>query len=143
MRKSLKFAGIVAGTLVLTSLLGMSAIADSRPPDESAWRERRIVDPYDDRYEDRNGQYSHSTDRDLLSGVVERIDLRRGVAFVRAQNGRRIAVEMSRRHRIRGIDVEDLRRGDVVTFAGDWAQRSVFRAWRIEDVDGRRGRASW
>lgn len=122
MRKSGKFMLLAAGALALTSMFGMSARADD-------WRNSR-----GDRYERRN-------DRDFLRGVVQRVDARRGVVFLReGRGGRPIAVQMTRRHQ-RGIDIGDLRRGDTVTFVGDWKRGGIFEARRIDDVDsGRRNR---
>jgi hypothetical protein len=136
MKKSVRFAGILAGALAFASLLGVSANADTRPQDESSWRQSRG----DDRY-DRDGRRdSRRDDRDFLSGRVERVDQRRNVVLLRGENGRTIVVQMVRNRNHRGIDVDDLRRGDYVTFAGDWSRRG-FQALRIEDVDrGRRGR---
>lgn len=130
MKKSGKFSLLAAGALALTSLFATAASADHR----DSWRDSRR----DDRYERRRD------DRDFLSGVVERVDYRRGVVLLRdRRGGRPIAVEMMRR-RSRGIDIEDLRRGDYVTFAGDWSRGGVFEAWRIEDVDsGRRRHRRW
>ena len=136
MKKSVRFAGILAGALAFTSLFGVSANADTRHQDESSWRQSRD----DDRYDRGDRRDSRRDDRDFLSGRVERVDHRRNVVLLRGQNGRTIAVQMVRNRNHRGIDVDDLRRGDYVTFVGDWS-RGGFQAWRIEDVDrGRRGR---
>jgi hypothetical protein len=57
------------------------------------------------------------------------------------RSGRTVAVEMERRRGSRaGVDVDDLRRGDSVTFAGDWSSRGVFAARRIDSVDHNRRR---
>lgn len=32
------------------------------------------------------------------------------------------------------IDLNDLRRGDLVTLSGDWSRRGVFDAYRIESA---------
>jgi len=129
MKKTGQFSKIAAGALVLTSFVGMSAFADSRHPNDSQWRDSRN----DSRYERRD-------DRDVLTGVVERVDHRRGVAFLRdRRGGRSIAVEMVRRN-TRGVDLNDIRRGDTVTFIGDWKRGGVFEAWRIDDVDSGRDR---
>lgn len=121
MRKSGKFMLLAAGALALTSMFGMSASA------ADDWRHSRR-----DRYERRD-------DRDFLRGVVQRVDGRRGVVFVReGRGGRPIPVQMTRRHR-RGLDIGDLRRGDIVTFVGDWKRGGIFEARRIADLDsGRR-----
>lgn len=136
MKKSGKFSVMAAGALALTSMFGLSAFADARHQDES-WRDSRRDARNDSRYERRNDR----DDRDTLRGSVERVDRRRDTVVVRdARSGRTVLVQMTRRGNDRGIDVEDLRRGDQVTFAGDWSRNGVFTAWRIADVDsGRRG----
>jgi hypothetical protein len=138
MKKSVKFAGILAGALTFTSLFGLSAIADERHRDESSWRESRRSDDRYDRNDRRDGRRD---DRDFLTGYVERIDRRRGVVVLRTRNSSRpVIVEMVRRNTSsRGLDLGDLRRGDRVTFVGDWS-RGSFTAWRIDDVDSRGGR---
>lgn len=138
MKKSLKFAGILAGALTFTSLFGMSAFADSRHRDESSWRDSRRNDRYDDR-NDRRG--SRRDDRDFLSGTVQRVDYRRGVVVLNTRHSSRpVVVEMTRRDTRGGLDLGDLRRGDRVTFVGDWSRGGVFTAWRIDEVDSRGGR---
>lgn len=89
----------------------------------------------DDRYrDDRDRNY----DRRSLRGVVERVDYRRGTLVVReSASGRIVNVNMDRRgnsRRNRGVDLDDLRRGDFVTLAGDWLRGNVFEAFRIESV---------
>ena len=133
MKKTGQFLGILAGAMLFTSCVGMSAFADSRHRNDSDWRDARHNDRYERRDDRRN-------DRDVLTGVVERVDHRRGVAFLRdRRGGRAIPVEMVRRN-TRGIDLNDIRRGDVVTFIGDWKRGGVFEAWRIDEVDSGRGR---
>lgn len=150
MKKSLKFAGILAAALTVTSLTALSANAETRPQDASAWREgqHRSDDRYDrdGRYDDdrRRGRDSRRDDRDFLTGYVERIDHRRGAVVLRTRNSSRpVFVEMtgrSHRNGSRGLDLGDLRRGDRVTFVGDWDRRGTFTAWRIDDIDSRGGR---
>lgn len=137
MKKSLRFAGILAGALAFSTLFGVSANADTRPQDESSWRQSR-ADDRDDRYDRNDRGDSRRDDRDFLSGRVERVDQRRNVVLLRGQNGRTIVVQMVRNRNHRGIDVDDLRRGDYVTFVGDWS-RGGFQAWRIDNVDRGRG----
>jgi hypothetical protein len=78
-----------------------------------------------------------------LRAVVERIDIRRGSMIVRDEAGRLITVDMShndrRWNRNRGIDLNDLHRGDRVTLAGSWARRDLFVVSHVEDFrSGRR-----
>lgn len=135
MKKSGKFLVMAAGALALTSMFALSAFADSRHRDDS-WRDSRR----DSRYERRDDRRD---DRDFLRGSVERVDRRRGAVVVReARSGRTVLVQMTRRNN-RGIDVDDLRRGDYVSFVGDWSRNGVFTAWRIDDVDSRRGHRRW
>lgn len=150
MKKSGKFSWLAAGAMVLASLTAVSAFADSRPRNDAQWRDgHRDDDRYrDDRYRDdrhrddrhRDDRYRdrRRDDRDFLTGRVEGVDYRRGVVYVR--DGRRaVAVQLTRRY-----DLDILRRGDHVTFVGDWKRGGVFAAWRIEDIDrGRRNRRRW
>jgi hypothetical protein len=41
---------------------------------------------------------------------------------------------MRRNRNRRGVDLNDLRRGDRVSFAGTWSGRSTFEAYRIDGV---------
>jgi hypothetical protein len=139
MKKSVQFAGILAGALTFTTLFGLSANAETRHPEESSWRESQRNSDRNDRY-DRNDRRE---DRDSLTGYVERVDRRKGVVVVRTRNNNRtVFVEMARRNNnnSRGLDLGDLRRGDRATFVGDWARNGTFTAWRIDDVDSRGGR---
>ena len=95
-----------------------------------------LDDRYDryDRYDDRRGY-----GREDLRGIVERVDYRRGTVVVRDEySGRHVTVTMRRNSR--GVDLGDLRRGDYVTFEGDWRRGGVFEADRIESLDSGRGR---
>jgi hypothetical protein len=95
----------------------------------------------DDRYDGRNDRRNDRYDtRDTLRGVVESVDIFRGTAVVRDQySGRRVAVRVTPSARgrgqrgDRGLDLEDIRRGDHVTFLGDW-ERGYFEARRIDNV---------
>lgn len=141
MKKSNKFSAVLAGAMALASLISVSAFADSRHQDET-WRDQHRSERRDDRYDDRRHDRRRSDDRDFLSGTVERIDRRRGVVLLRSSRGRSVVVEMAGRGNRRGVDFADLRRGDYVTFVGDWS-RGGFTAWRIDSVDSRRGRGRW
>lgn len=144
MKKSVQFAGILAGALTFTSLFGLSANAETRHPQEASWRESHRSD--DRRHEDRRyGRDSRRDDRDFVTGYVERVDRRRGVVVLRTRhNARPVVVEMVRRNNGRGLDLGDISRGDRVTFAGDWSRGGVFTAWRIDDIDEqRRHRGRW
>ena len=125
--KTSKLSALAAGALTLTSLFGVAAYADSGRGNDG-WRDSR-----------RDSRYERRDDRDFVGGIVERVDRRRGVVLLREARSRRtIVVEMNRRSR--GIDLDDLRRGDYASFVGDWTRNGVFTAWRIEDVDSGRNR---
>lgn len=135
MKKSLKLAVPMAA---LATMLSLSAFAEPRHDDET-WRNGN------GRYEDRgrrDDRYENRNDRDLLRGYVERIDHRRDVVVLReVRSGRRIVVDMDRldQRRRNRRDLSDLRRGDVITLAGEWRRGGVFEARRITDIDfGRR-----
>jgi hypothetical protein len=131
MKKTGKLAAVAA---MVMAMAVPSAFADSRHQNETnaQWRSGgRDNSGY------RNGNY----DRDYVRGVVERVDFRRGTLLLREErSGRRITVFMNGRNRNnrRGVDLDDLRRGDRVTLAGDWQRGGVFEAYRVEDVRGGR-----
>src|SRR5689334_18773714 len=100
MKKSVQFAGILAGALAFTSLFGLSANAETRHQDESSWREsqRRDRDDRHDRYDRYDRRDSRRDDRDFVTGYVERLDRRRGLVVLRTRNSSRpVVVEMVRR----------------------------------------------
>lgn len=146
MRKSSKFAAFMTTAVALTALTGLSAFAETRHQDETSWRNgtghaRR--DDRGDRYrDDRYRDDRRRDERQRLSGIVERVNVRRGVVVLRERHaGRPVVVEMERRRGNRsGVDVDDLRRGDRVTFVGEWERRGFFEASRIARVDTRRAR---
>ena len=82
-----------------------------------------------------DGYYGDRYGGRTLSGVVQRVDFRRGEVLVRDSHGRQVLVEMRRGGRNnRGVDLSDLRRGDRVSFSGSWEGRGRFEAYRIEGV---------
>jgi hypothetical protein len=82
-----------------------------------------------------NGHYGDRYGSRTLNGVVQRVDFRRGEVLVRDSNtGRQVQVEMRRNRDRRGVDLNDLRRGDRVSFAGTWSGRRTFEAYRIDGV---------
>jgi len=89
----------------------------------------------DYRYRDNRG-YRDGYGSDYVSGIVERVDFYRGTMLVRdARSGRRISVVMvgGSRNR-RGVDLNDVRRGDRITLSGDWRRGSVFEAYNIDSL---------
>lgn len=73
--------------------------------------------------------------RDILRGVVERVDERHMSLLVREErSGRLIRVDVLQRDR----EFNDLRRGDFVVLSGEWSRSRDFDAYRIESVRSRR-----
>lgn len=89
---------------------------------------------------DDRGYNNSRNHRDEVSGVVQRIDERRGVMLLReSRTGRALEIDMRDTRRSSRVDFSDLRRGDYVTLAGEWQRGGLFEAARIESVDsGRR-----
>lgn len=85
-----------------------------------------------------NDNYSNNGYRSsYVSGVVTAVDYRRNVMELRdGRSGRYVTVAMLRNdgRRNRRIDLDDLRRGDRVTLAGEWGRGDVFQAWRVDSV---------
>ncbi|HUP59581.1 MAG TPA: hypothetical protein VNA69_04090 [Thermoanaerobaculia bacterium] len=100
------------------------------------------LDDDDDYRDDRRyrDDRDRGRDRDFVSGIIERIDVRRNAFVLReGRGGRRITVIMPRGQRRRGIDINDLQRGSYVELTGDWERNGVFEARRIDSVrSGRR-----
>ena len=91
----------------------------------------------DDFYRGGRERQRYGYNDEYVRGVVERVDYRRGTLILRDdRNGRRVSVFMAGRNggRRRGVDLNDLRRGDVVTLTGDLHRNGVFEAYRIESV---------
>ncbi len=91
-------------------------------------------DPY---YNDpyyNGGGYSDRYNEGFLSGRVERVDYRFGTLLLRDnRSGRVIEVNMRSTEHRRGLDFEDVRRGDLITLAGSWDD-GYFHAYRIDSV---------
>jgi hypothetical protein len=88
----------------------------------------------DDGYANDGGRYAY---RDVVRGVVDRVDFRRGTVNLRSDRGY-ITVDMrslNRRNSRLGID--DLRRGDRVTLSGNWIRGGLFDARRIDTIGTR------
>jgi hypothetical protein len=85
----------------------------------------------------RGGGYYDSSYSTGLRGIVERVDYRRDTLVLRDQaTGRFVTVDMrDADRRYRSVDLEDLRRGDVVSLSGDWTRGGIFSASRIESVN--------
>lgn len=90
--------------------------------------------PDDGGYYNNNRNYRYG---DVVRGVVDRVDFRRGTVNLRSDRGY-ITVDMrslSRRDSRLGID--DLRRGDRVTLSGNWVRGGLFDARRIDSIGTR------
>jgi len=88
----------------------------------------------DDGYYNDGGRYAYN---DVVRGVVDRVDFRRGTVNLRSDRGY-ITVDMrslNRRNSRLGID--DLRRGDRVTLSGNWIRGGLFDARRIDSIGTR------
>jgi hypothetical protein len=77
-----------------------------------------------------NGYYSGG----YLRGVVDRVDFRRGVAFIRDDRSGRIIEADLRGDRYGRLNIDDIRRGDYVELSGGWTRGDVFAADRIDSV---------
>ena len=89
----------------------------------------------DNRYRDNRG-YRNGYGNDSVNGIVERVDFYRGTMLVRDnRSGRRISVVMAGGNRNRrGVDLNDVRRGDRITLSGDWRRGNVFEAYNIDSL---------
>lgn len=91
-------------------------------------------DPY---YNDpyySGGGYSDRYNEGFLSGRVERVDYRSGTLLLRDERtGRRIEIDMRATEHRRGLDFDDVRRGDRITLAGSW-DGGYFHAYRIDGI---------
>ena len=86
------------------------------------------------------GGYGYGYNDGYVQGIVDRIDYRYGSLLLRdARSGAIINVDMRETGRRSRIDLNDLRRGDRVSLAGNWSRDGVFRAYNIDSVTtGRR-----
>ncbi len=151
---ALKLAGL--GSLAL--LLSTSAFADWRPQDQTFRGDegQPAVESHhdgdrdgyyrdDDRY-DRDGDNWRrgGYDRDdayrqeFVRGIVERVEYRRGIAWMRDErSGRTIRLDLRGDRRGR-YDADDIHRGDFVELTGNWARGGVFFVNQIQDIHRRR-----
>lgn len=83
-------------------------------------------------YNDRNYRYG-----DVVRGVVDRVDFRRGTVNLRSDRGY-ITVDMrSLNRRDSRLGIDDLRRGDRVSLSGNWVRGGLFDARRIDSIGTR------
>lgn len=81
----------------------------------------------DDDRSSQYGRYDRRNDESRIAGVVERIDERREVLYVREARSNRLVTVDADKARGRNI-----RRGDFVTVIGEWDRNGNFDAVRIE-----------
>jgi hypothetical protein len=74
----------------------------------------------------------------LVRGVVDRVDARRSVVWLRDDRSRKVIEVDMHGERRGGLNIADLRRGDRVEVSGDWTRNGIFDANRIEDIRTRR-----
>ncbi len=84
-----------------------------------------------------DGAYDrYGYDNGYLAGTVERVDYRYGTADIRDnRSGRIVRVDMRDSGR-RGLDFNDMRRGDYVELSGRWSG-GVFEAYNIDAIRDR------
>ncbi len=81
--------------------------------------------------DDRSGY-----DNGYVAGIVERVDVRSGIADIRDdRSGRTVRVDFRSSGR-RGLDLSDMRRGDYVELSGRWSGNR-FEAYNIEAIRDR------
>ena len=74
-------------------------------------------------------------DNGYIRGVVDRVDYRTGIAWLRDDaSGRLIEADMRDAGRYSRIDGRDLRRGDRVELSGQWLRGNVFAVEQIDSV---------
>jgi len=121
MKKSNKINAVAATALAMATFVAASAFADSRPTQET-WRARAA--------------YSRGYANDgYVRGVVDRVNYRYGTLVLRDRRSNAlITVDMRATARRSRIDLNDLRRGDLVSLNGNWSRDGVFRAYEIDGV---------
>jgi len=86
---------------------------------------------YNDGYYNDGARYG-----DVVRGVVDRVDFRRGTVNLRSDRGY-ITVDMRSLNRRSRLGIDDLRRGDRVTLSGTWIRGGLFDARRIDSIGTR------
>ena len=84
------------------------------------------------------GAYSNGAYHNGLRGIVDSVDYRAGVLYLRDDYSRRVIVVDMRRvdRRSSRIDFGDVRPGDRISLTGAWLSDGQFAAARIDGVDG-------
>jgi hypothetical protein len=78
-------------------------------------------------------------DNGYIRGVVDRVDYRTGIAWLRDDaSGRLIEADMRAAGRYSRIDARDLRPGDFVELSGQWVRGNIFAVTQVDNVQGGR-----
>lgn len=78
-------------------------------------------------------------DNGYIRGVVDRVDYRNGIAWLRDDaSGRLIEADMRAAGRYSRIDARDLRPGDFVELSGQWVRGNIFAVTQVDNVQGGR-----
>ncbi len=83
------------------------------------------------------GAYGNGSgyERGYIRGVVDRVDDRTGMAWLRdGASGRLIEADMRGVNRYSRIDARDLRRGDRVVLSGQWLRGKIFAVDQVDSV---------
>jgi hypothetical protein len=79
--------------------------------------------------------YGGGYEQGYIRGVVDRVDYRTGVMWLRDDaSGRLIQADMRDAGRYGRVDSQDLRRGDRVELSGAWLRGNVFAVSRVDSV---------
>jgi hypothetical protein len=73
----------------------------------------------------------------LIHGRIDRINRREETLWLRLDDGRMVNVDMTRNDRHwnnRRVEIDDLHRGDRVTFSGNWTGRDLFLVGHVENI---------
>ena len=85
-----------------------------------------------------NGAYNDGAYDNGLRGIVDSVDYRAGLLYVRDDSSRRVITVDMRRvdRRSSRVDFGDLHPGDRISLTGAWVSDGQFAAARIDGVDG-------
>jgi hypothetical protein len=85
-----------------------------------------------------NAQYG-VYDNGYIRGVVDRVDYRTGIAWLRDDaSGRLIEADMRAAGQHSRTDAGDLRPGDFVELSGQWVRGNIFAVTQVDNVQGGR-----
>ncbi len=81
------------------------------------------------------GDSSYGYSNGYVRGVVDRVDYRSGVLWLRDDaSGRLIQADMRGANRYGRVDARDLRRGDYVELSGQWLRGNLFAVGQVASV---------